>query len=194
MRLAPLRQHVTLVHQWIMRRGHAALRATHGRLPSARRVSRIASFVLCRPCSLALGLLAILACSGVASRTNAFATMAEARDAGAVRQGWVPDGLPPHAHDLREAHLLNSSKRWGLFEYPQSEEEALRALLQPQEISLDGEHCDIPARIEWWPVALRRNLDGARIAATGIRAYRSKAGDLIFAINWQQGRAYYWTP
>ena len=157
-------------------------------------VRRTAASVPFWSSAVALALVAMPACSGVASRTNAFATMAEARDAGAVRQGWVPEGLPPHAHDLREAHLPNSSKRWGLFEYPQSEEETLRALLQPQEISLDGEHCDIPARIEWWPVALRGHLDGGRIAATGIRAYRSKAGDLIFAVNWRQGRGYYWAP
>jgi hypothetical protein len=143
---------------------------------------------------LGLTLAAGLACSGIGSKTNAFATVAEALDAGAIRQGWVPEGLPPHAHDLREAHLPGSGKRWGLFEYPPSEEDALRALVQPQELSLDGQHCDIPARIEWWPLTLRGDLDAARIAATGVRAYRSKAGDLIFAINWQQGRAYYWTP
>jgi hypothetical protein len=41
---------------------------------------------------------------------------------------------------------------------------------------------------------LRGDLDAARIAATGLRAYRSKSGDLVFAINWRQGRAYYWAP
>jgi hypothetical protein len=135
-----------------------------------------------------------IACSGVTSKTNAFATLAEARQAGAIEQGWIPEGLPPGAHDLREAHLPRSTSRWGLFEYPPAQEDVLRSLLQPQEIPLDGQHCGIPARIEWWPVALRGDLDGARLAATGLRAYRSKAGDLIFAINWGQSRAYYWTP
>jgi hypothetical protein len=134
------------------------------------------------------------ACSGNASKTNAFATLAEVRDAGAIEQGWVPEGLPPGSHDLREAHRIDATKRWGLFEYPQAEEATLRALLNPEEISLDRQRCDIPPRIEWWPVALRGDLDAARIAATCLRAYRSKRGDLIFAINWRQGRAYYWTP
>ncbi len=144
--------------------------------------------------SLVAAIAALVGCSGVTSKTNTFATLAEARQAGAIEQGWVPEGLPPRAHDLREAHLPESTKRWGLFEYPQDEEETLRALLRAEEIALDGQRCDIPARIEWWPVALRGDLDGARIAATGIRAYRSKAGDLIFAVNWRQGRAYYWAP
>ena len=135
-----------------------------------------------------------IACSGVRARTNAFATLEEARQTGAIDQGWVPQGLPPGAHDLREAHLPGSNKHWGLFEYPASEEEILRSLLQPGEVPLDGQRCDIPPRIEWWPVALRGDLDAARIGATGVRAYRSKTGDRIFAINWQQARAYYWVP
>jgi hypothetical protein len=135
-----------------------------------------------------------LACSGVNSKTNTFATLADARAAGAVAQGWVPEGIPSQSHDLREAHIPNSTKRWGLFEYPPSEEAALRALLQSAEITLDGQHCDIPARVEWWPLVLRGDLDAARIAATGLRAYRSKSEDLIFAVNWRQARAYYWTP
>ena len=143
---------------------------------------------------LAVAITVIVACSGVRSRTNSFATLSEARQAGAIERGWVPDGLPPGTHDLREAHLPDSTKRWGLFEYPQAEQETLRALLAADELSLDGQHCDIPSRIEWWPIALRGDLDGARIAATGLQAYRSKAGDMIFAVNWRQGRAYYWAP
>jgi hypothetical protein len=135
-----------------------------------------------------------LACSGITSKTNSFATLDEARAAGAISAGWVPEGLPPHAHDLREAHLPDSDRRWGLFEYPVEEQDTLRALLDPQEISLEGRRCDIPPRIEWWPVALRGRLDAGRIAATGLRAYPSTRGDLIFAVNWRQGRAYYWTP
>jgi hypothetical protein len=78
--------------------------------------------------------------------------------------------------------------------FPLPEADALRAVLNPAEISVDGQRCDAPARIEWWPVVLRGNLDGQRIAATGIRSYRSKDGQLIFAVNWSQGRAYYWSP
>ena len=37
----------------------------------------------------AIAFLAI-ACSGVTSKTNAFATLAEARQAGAIEQGWIP--------------------------------------------------------------------------------------------------------
>ena len=133
-----------------------------------------------------------VACSGVNSQTNAFATLAEARQAGAIAQGWIPDGLPSSSHDIREAHLPGTRQRWGIINFSQAEADSLRALLNADEISLDGQRADAPGRIEWWPIVLRGDLQGDRIAATGIRGYRSKDGQLLFAVNWNQGRAYYW--
>ena len=138
--------------------------------------------------------IAIVAgCSGINSQTNAYATLAEARQAGAIAHGWIPEGLPPGSHDLREAHLPGSSQRWGIVNFPQAEAGALRALLSAEEISLDGQRCDAPGRIEWWPIVLRGTMNGERIESTGIRAHRSKDGQLLFAVNWNQGRAYYWS-
>jgi hypothetical protein len=42
-------------------------------------------------------------------------------------------------------------------------------------------------------VLLRGRIDDERVAATGIKAYRSASADLVFLVNWQQGRAYYWS-
>jgi len=134
-----------------------------------------------------------MACSGIKSQTNSFSTLAEARQAGAVANGWIPEGLPAGAHDMREGHVPGTPQRWGLFEYPHAEEAALRALLHPDEIPADRERCEVPARIEWWPRVLRGQLDGDRLAATGARVYRAREGNLLFAVNWNQGRAYYWS-
>lgn len=141
-----------------------------------------------------IALMLSTACSGINAQTNSFATLAEARQSGAIGKGWIPEGLPPGSHDIREGHVPGTPQRWGIFEYPESQEASLRALLQPEEISLDGERCEIPGRIEWWPVMLRGALDGKRLSSTGIRAYRAKTGNLIFAVNWSQRRAYFWTP
>jgi hypothetical protein len=141
----------------------------------------------------ALIIVAAAACSGIKSQTNSFATLVEARQAGAITNGWIPDGLPPGSHDIREGHVPGTSERWGLFEYPHAEEAALRGLLQPDEIAADGQRCDVPPRIEWWPLILRGQLDGTRLAATGVRVYRAKQDELLFAVNWAQGRAYYWS-
>lgn len=149
---------------------------------------------LIRGAPVAVALVTVAACSGINAQTNSFATLAEARQAGAIAKGWIPEGLPPGSHDIREAHVPGTPERWGIINFPPSEEASLRALLQPDEVSLSGQRCEIPRRIEWWPLMLRGTLDGARLSAVGIRSYRAREGGLMFAVNWSQGRAYFWTP
>ena len=144
-------------------------------------------------CALLGAALFFTACAGIKSQTNSYATLAEARQAGAIANRWIPQGLPAGSHDLREGHVPSTSQHWGRFEFPRAEEAMLRALLEPQEIAADGLPCDVPARIEWWPRVLRGPLDGSRLAATGARIYRAKDGTRLFAVNWNQGRAYYWS-
>lgn len=140
-----------------------------------------------------LGALSGASCSDLDVVTASYRTLAEARDAGAIERGWVPEGLPEGTHELREAHDLDSNRRWGLFNFPPPRGDELRALLEPHEISLAGVTCDIPARIEWWPVLLRNRLDHERIKSAGLKAYRARGGGLLFVVNWEQGRAYYWS-
>jgi hypothetical protein len=139
--------------------------------------------------AMAIGLSG--ACRDIEVRTEAYGTLAEAQAAGAVDRGWLPRGLPPGTRDLRVAYDADSNRRWGLFEFPPDQGDALRALTTA-EISLDGLECNPPGRIEWWPILLRQRLDGERIRATGVRGYRVGEGGLILAVNWGQGRGYYW--
>jgi hypothetical protein len=141
---------------------------------------------------MAIAAVILHGCAGLNSQTYSFATLEEARQAGAIAKGWVPEGLPPGSHDLRVAQVPGTSQHWGIINFPRAEEGALRALLEPAEVSLSGEHCDMPGRIEWWPIVLRGALDGERLAATGLRGYRATTGRRLFAVNWNQGRAYYW--
>jgi hypothetical protein len=132
------------------------------------------------------------ACRDIDVVTQAYATLAEATADRAVDRGYLPKGLPPGTHDIREAHDQKSPRRWGLFNFPQTEADALRALIGP-EVSLRGMRIDPPRRIEWWPVLLRGAVNDEQVTATGTRTYAARDGDLIYAINWSQGRAYYWT-
>jgi hypothetical protein len=149
-----------------------------------------------QPLSLTVATLtaisALGACRDLEVMTASYATLAEARSAGAIERGWVPEGLPEGTYELREAHDLDTNRRWGLFSFPQRQADTLRALLLSDEIALNGVIVDIPARIEWWPVLLRGTLDAEQIRATGLKAYRAGSGDLLFLVNWEQGRAYYW--
>jgi hypothetical protein len=137
--------------------------------------------------------LGVLGCRNVDVVTASYATLEEARRDGAIARGWIPEGLPPGTHEIREAHDLDSNRRWGLFNFPMEESDVLRRLLKAQERPLAGMRLDAPARIEWWPVLLRGALNPETIAATGLQAYESINGDLIFIVNWKQGRAYYWS-
>ena len=143
-------------------------------------------------------LIVLLLCASAACRdlevvTASYATLDEAHADGAIERGWIPAGLPAGTSEIREAHDLDTNRRWGLFSFPVQEAAALRALLGT-EIDTSPVSCDIPARIEWWPVLLRGQIDGEKARATGLRAYRGRVGDLVFLVNWDQGRAYYWTP
>ena len=138
-------------------------------------------------------LVGAAACHNIDVVTASYATLEEARKAGAIERGWVPDGLPPGATEIRDAHDLDSNRHWGLFLFPQAEGDVLRRLLQSEETTVAGRTIDIPGRVEWWPVLLRGALDEEKIKSTGLRAYRSQRGDRLFLVNWQQGRAYYWS-
>lgn len=142
---------------------------------------------------LLLVLLVLSACRDAGVATDAFATFAEAEQAGAISRGVIPAILPKSAHDIREAHDLERNRRWGLFGFPTSDADALRAMLQPQELSLSGVSCDMPGRVEWWPVMLRGELNPEMVKTAGLQAYQARQGGLIVLVNWNQGRAYYWT-
>jgi hypothetical protein len=143
-------------------------------------------------CVLAAALAS--ACRDTKVVTNSYSSLEEARAAGALSAGYLPEGLPPGASDIREAHDPDSADRWVIFSFPASERDQLLALLEPAEYSLAGQRADVPGRIEWWPTLLRDALDAERIKATGLQTYRARSGNRLFAVNWSQGRAYFWTP
>lgn len=150
-----------------------------------------------RPLALLIGaamsVSPISACRNLEVVTNSYATMAEARQSGAVERGWLPEMLPTGAHDIREAHDdAVKRRRWGLFSFRPEDADFLRGRLG-SEISLAGVACDAPARIEWWPVLLRGTLDPDSLAATGLKGYSATGDRVVVAVNWNQRRAYYWS-
>ena len=140
-----------------------------------------------------LAVVSSVACAQINSQTNSFATLEEARQAGAVSNGWVPGWLPAGSYDIREAHVPGTTSLWGIVNFPHEGADALRAALVPDEIPLDGMRVEMPRRIEWWPIELRGALNGERLGIVGIRGYRARRDNLIVAVNWNQGRAYYWS-
>ncbi len=119
-----------------------------------------------------------------------YATLDEARQAGAIDHGWVPQGLPSSTTDIREGHDLDSGALWGTFTFPVSETSRVQSLVG-EELSA-APYCHPPGRLEWWPLALRAPIDVSRLHAAGVRLYRARDRRLTYAINWAIGRAFYW--
>jgi hypothetical protein len=143
------------------------------------------------PFVAALLTLALSACSAVRSESDSFATLQEAQIAGAIEHGWIPAGLPEKTTDLREAHVP-SGTHWGLFSFPPADAAPLRALLAG-EITTSPPPCNPPGRFEWWPRMLRSPINVAAAHETGLQFYESRDGRRVFAVNWKQGRCFYWS-
>ncbi len=146
-----------------------------------------------KQCTALLLVLVLSGCRDTGVTTEAYATLAEAEQAGAISKGLIPAMLPTSAHDIREAHDLERHRRWGLFDFHPSDAAALRSTLRQEELSLSGVSCDMPARIEWWPVILRGELNPDMVKTAELTAHLAQQGGLIVLVNWKQGRAYYWT-
>ena len=124
------------------------------------------------------------------SRVGVYANVDEARADGAIQRGFVPEGLPAGASDLRVAYL-DKGTHWGVLAFPSAQADALRALVGP-EITSGSVTCSAPGRFEWWPRVLQDPIDLNTVHATGLRLYTARDGRRTWAINWNQGRAFYW--
>jgi hypothetical protein len=144
----------------------------------------------CKRTTLPALFLLATCCAGIETTSNVYATVAEARAAGAIERGWVPEGLPASATDLREAHR-GPEAQWGVFVFPPADGAAVRALVGA-ELTGAPPQSDPPGRLEWWPGILRSPLNLEQLQSTGLRLYRSRDHRLTYAVNWQQGRAFYW--
>lgn len=151
-----------------------------------RRVRRPALPSLAVVAALAI---AVAGCESLRVQEGIYANLTEAQAAGAITHGWVPQGLPSSAADLREGHMPDG-RHWGEFTFAVADGTAVRALLT-SEITAGSLECSPPGRLEWWPEILRTPIDIDRVHTTDYRLYRSH-DESVFAINWKTGRAYYW--
>lgn len=136
---------------------------------------------------MALALLA--GCGDLRVKEGVFNTVDEARRGGAMAAGWIPDRVPAAASDLREGHLPDG-RHWGVFAFQAADEAAVRSLVG-DEVTTGALTCDPPGRLEFWPRLIRGTVDAEKVRSTGFRLYRGADGR-TYAINWGQGRAYYW--
>lgn len=134
-------------------------------------------------------LLILGGCGDLRVKMGVYANIDEARKAGAIASGWVPEGLPPGTSDLREGHLPDG-RHWGALTFPGADAAPMHALLG-LEITTGTLSCEPPGRLEFWPRVLLSPVNVERVRSTGFRLYDGR-DSRTYAINWGQGRAYYW--
>jgi hypothetical protein len=134
-------------------------------------------------------LLALAGCADLKVRMGVFNSAEEARNGGAITAGWVPEGIPSSATDLRAGYMPDG-RHWGVFAFRPGDEAAVRGLTR-DEITSGTLECRPPGRLEFWPRVLFTPVDVERVRSTGFRLYRG-VDARTYAINWGQGRAYYW--
>lgn len=134
---------------------------------------------------VAAGLLSsLVACSDVMEENHA--TWAEAREAGAIRRGWIPAFVPSSARDIHDVHDLDSNAQTLTFSTPPSDVPQMLAGLRP----IAGEDTqaarDLAREVEW----------PGRQAHTRALAYlvcsHPRSGALL--VDAQSGRAAYKAP
>jgi hypothetical protein len=138
---------------------------------------------------LLLAVAVTLACGDLRVKLVVFNSVDDARADGAIAAGWVPEAIPASASDLRIGYMPDG-RHWGVFAFRSADEPGVRGLAR-DEITSGTLTLDPPGRLEFWPRILRSSSTVEQVRSTGFRLYRGADGR-TYAINWGQGRVYYW--
>ena len=69
----------------------------------------------------------VIGAGGPDTKISHHASLADARQAGAVERGWVPELLPAGSNDITEIHDLDKNTGTGTFRFPSADLEAFKA-------------------------------------------------------------------
>jgi hypothetical protein len=132
--------------------------------------------------------VALMACRDM--KESHYPSLADARRAGAVARGWLPDFLPESSSEIKEIHNIDTNQIWCAFEFSIEETRSLQqhlTAIEPTSVSTVQVRA---VDVAWWPRVLQGRLDPDRIARAGLQLYRN--GTMYFAIDWKAGRAFFY--
>ena len=110
-----------------------------------------------------------------------------ANASGAMKRGWVPSWLPASAHNLNEAHSIDTNQSLLHFEFESAEWEGI----QHECVSIAHSAVRKPGiEAQWWPRALPQGA----FSANRLVYYSCDNGAAFLAVNSGEGHAYYWRP
>ena len=130
-----------------------------------------------------------------------YPSLVEAKKDGAIDRGWIPDDiLPASSGSIHELHNLSPSREWCAFEFPTQDSDKLRKKLKGIDVLLPPSVRVIKdPDVSWWPTVLKGDLDTARIRNQGFDLYAVERPAnsvqsfiMLFAIDWSEGRAFFY--
>jgi hypothetical protein len=119
-----------------------------------------------------------------------YATMAEARSAGAIDRGWVPSFLPESTTSILESHNIDTNETWGTFRFSPTEAMALRGSLV--ETELTAQRLRRPAGIPHWPAVLEGQIARDSLRQAGLELFKASSQDLFVALDSKAGVGFFW--
>jgi hypothetical protein len=148
---------------------------------------------------LCVGLTSILLTCRSDRRESFYPSLAEADKDGAITRGWIPDFLPGSAQAIHEIHEISPSTGWCTFEFLPTDSKGLRKSLKSVD-ALPPSLRRVPnPGVSWWPALFQGNLDVEKIHRAGFELYvveipsTSVTTDvLVFAIDWPDGRGFFY--
>ena len=81
-----------------------------------RRARGVLRVLRLRVPQLLLVLAVLGACGDLRVKMGVYNTLDDAKRAGAIESGWIPEGVPASASELREGHLPDG-RHWGVFAF-----------------------------------------------------------------------------
>lgn len=121
-----------------------------------------------------------------------FVDLKQARAAGFVVKGWIPNDLPESATELRELHDVDTNEVWGTFRLPTTAGGAIRLALADAS-RINALSIRSP-NVDWWPRELTGNLNARSLQEHGFELYSTPAPNAFWvAVNRAQGRGFFWS-
>jgi hypothetical protein len=160
----------------------------------------ILSSAVLRRAALCVSLSSVLVACGGDRSEYVYETLADADKAGEITRGWIPEDLiPGSSRTIRLVEELSPSREWCAFEFLPTASERLQSLKRADALPPAANEIGSP-HVSWWPSVLEGKLDLVKIHKAGFQLYIVERPAtsvttevLLFAIDWSNGRGFFYS-
>ena len=135
-------------------------------------------------------------------RESFYPSLADAKKAGEINRGWIPDYIPESSHAIHIVYDPESPRTWCAFEFSPSDSQTFQKnLTHVDTLPIRVKHVDGSGE-SWWPDFLTGDLDLAGIRRRGFDVYVAVEPDVqsdtdlvLFVLDCVNGKGFFYrTP